>query len=125
MGIFTKGDIVLFPFPYTDLSQRKLRPCLVLSDEMREDIILCQITSQQIQKDQYSIELRQNQIQEGNLMINSYIRANMIFTSHKSQILKKIGKVSDEVYRKVTSTILEIVKNPQSKTDGMTRKCPS
>ena len=78
---------------------------------MKEDIILCQITSQRIQKDQYSIELRQNQIQEGNLMIDSYIRANMIFTSHKSQILKKIGKVSDEVYRKVTSTILEIIKS--------------
>ena len=78
---------------------------------MKKDIILCQITSQRIQKDHYSIELRQNQIQEGNLMIDSYIRANMIFTSHKSQILKKIGKVSDEVYRKVTSTILEIIKS--------------
>ena len=111
MGIFTKGDIVLFPFPYTDLSQRKLRPCLVLSDEMREDIILCQITSQQIQKDHHSIELKQSQIQEGNLMIDSYIRTNMIFTSHKSQILKKIGKIPDELYKKVTATILEIIKS--------------
>ena len=78
---------------------------------MKEDIILCQITSQQIQKDQYSIELKQNQIQEGNLMIDSYIRSNMIFTSHKGQILKKIGIESDDVYRKLTTTILEIVKN--------------
>ena len=109
MGTFTKGDIVLFPFPYTDLSQRKLRPCLVLSSEMKEDILLCQITSQRIQKDQYAIELKQNQIQEGHLMIDSYIRANMIFTAHKSQILKKIAETPNEIYTKVTSTVLEII----------------
>ena len=45
MAAFAKRDIVLFPFPYTDLSKRKLRPCLVISDEMKDDIILCQITS--------------------------------------------------------------------------------
>lgn len=110
MDAFTKGDIVLFPFPYTDLSQRKLRPCLVLSNEMKDDIILCQITSQRIQKDNYSIELRQNQIQESNLMIDSYIRVNMIFTSHKSQILKKVGKIPDDIYKKVIFNIIEIIK---------------
>ena len=50
MDAFTKGDIVLFPFPYTDLSDRKLRPCLVLSEEMGEDIMLCQVTSQRLRK---------------------------------------------------------------------------
>lgn len=109
MGTFTRGEIVLFPFPYTDLSQRKLRPCLVLSEEMKEDIILCQITSKQIQRDAYTIELKQNEILDGKLMIDSYIRTNMIFTAHKIQILKKIGRISDTVYKKVVGSINKII----------------
>ena len=84
MGSFTKGDIVLFPFPYTDLSNRKLRPCLVISDEMGEDILLCQITSKKIRKDKYSIEIKENETIDGSLQIDSYIRANMIFTANKT-----------------------------------------
>ena len=55
MGSLARGEVVLFPFPYTDLSNRKLRPCLVLSGEMGEDILLCQITSKSIRKDKYTV----------------------------------------------------------------------
>lgn len=109
MGSFAKADIVLFPFPYTDLTNRKVRPCLVISNEMREDIILLQITSQQIPKDQYCIELKQNQTIEGSLMIDSYIRANMIFTASKKQIHKKICKIKEEQYKKVVDMIHHII----------------
>lgn len=109
MGTFTRGELVLFPFPYTDLSQRKLRPCLVLSEEMREDIILCQITSKRIQKDAYTVELKQNEVLDGKLMIDSYIRTNMIFTAHKIQIVKKVGRISDMTYKKVVGSINKII----------------
>ena len=67
MVSFTRGEIVLFPFPYTDLTNRKLRPCLVISEEMEEDIILCQITSKNISKDIYSVELKKNETINGSL----------------------------------------------------------
>jgi len=60
MESFAKGDVVLFPFPFTNLTNRKLRPSLVLSDEMDEDIILCQITSKYTRKDKFSILLNKN-----------------------------------------------------------------
>ena len=90
MEIFRRREVVSFPFPYTNLTGRKLRPCLVISDEISEDIILCQITSQGIQKDNSSIELNKEETIEGKLANDSYIRANMLFTADKSFIIKKI-----------------------------------
>jgi mRNA interferase MazF len=39
------GAIVLVRFPFSDLSQSKLRPAIVLADAGRGDWILCQVTS--------------------------------------------------------------------------------
>jgi YD repeat-containing protein len=48
--------IVVIPFPFSDLSGSKRRPAFVLADLQGDDIILCQITSQQT-KDQYAIAI--------------------------------------------------------------------
>ena len=45
MGSFTAGSVVLVRFPFSDLSQSKLRPAVVLADCGRGDWLLCQITS--------------------------------------------------------------------------------
>ena len=109
MATFAKGDIVLFPFPYTDLSARKLRPCLVLSAEMGEDILLCQITSQQLQKDNHSFELRSKDTVDGTLHIDSYIRTNMIFTASKAQIRRRLGMIKNDVYAQVVNRVIHLI----------------
>ncbi len=109
MGSFTKGDIVLFPFPYTDLKGSKIRPCLILSDEMREDIVLCQITSQRIVSDAFSIELKEHETEGGSLKIDSFIRCNMLFTANKSQIVKVLCKVNAKKYKQVVKKVNELI----------------
>jgi hypothetical protein len=47
MGAPSVGDVVIIPFPYSDLSQSKRRPALVLAEAGRGDFLLCQITSKQ------------------------------------------------------------------------------
>ena len=39
------GAVVMVPFPFSDLSQTKLRPAAVLAGAGRGDWVLCQITS--------------------------------------------------------------------------------
>lgn len=48
--IFKRGDIVLVPFPFTDLSSTKQRPALIVSSDalntVRDDVLVAAITSQ-------------------------------------------------------------------------------
>jgi mRNA interferase MazF len=45
MATLAAGAVVLIPFPFSDLSQSKLRPAVVLADVGRGDLVLCQVTS--------------------------------------------------------------------------------
>ena len=72
MDKFVKGDIVVVPFPFSDFSNYKKRPALVIANLHGNDLILCQITSQNI-LDKYSVELNVNEVENGNLNINSNI----------------------------------------------------
>ena len=41
MGKFIKGDAIVIPFPFSDLSGSKRRPALVVADINGDDVILC------------------------------------------------------------------------------------
>jgi len=56
MGKPVVGDIVVLPFPQTDLQPGKRRPALVVADLAGSDLILCQVT-RQARSDGYSIPL--------------------------------------------------------------------
>lgn len=101
MAEFIKGDVVVVPFPFSDLSQAKRRPALVVAELKGADLILCQITSQNIQ-DVYAIPC----IESGGLNKSSNIRPNRIFTADKKILLYKAGHLKKE---KTTETILKII----------------
>ena len=73
MGKFVKGDVVVLPFPFSDLSSSKRRPAFVVAIASSEDIVLAQITSRNF-SDHYSIELSDKDFSEGGLSIASNIR---------------------------------------------------
>jgi len=108
MERFVKGDVVVLPFPYSDLSVSKKRPAMVLADLKGDDIILCQITSQFV-KDNYAIALDNSDFVNGSLHKPSNIRPNRLFTAEKSIITRKIGTVKPELFEKVADKLLEII----------------
>jgi len=105
---FVKGDIVVIPFPFSDLSQAKRRPALVITDLIGEDLILCQITSQSV-SDQYAISLDDGDFQSGSLKRKSNIRPNRIFTADTHIILYKIGQVKKDKLKEVVKKIIHII----------------
>ena len=108
MEEFIKGDIVVIPFPYSDLSNSKRRPALVLSNLRGDDIILCQITSKNV-KDNYAIPIDEKSFVKGSLNQLSNIRPNRIFTADKHIIIRTVGRINKEVYRKVSEKIFQLI----------------
>ena len=63
MGRFIKGDVVVLPFPFTDLSHSKRRPALILSGIQGDDYVMLQITSQNV-RNSYAIPLLETDFQK-------------------------------------------------------------
>jgi len=94
MERFIKGDIVVLPFPFTDLSLAKKRPALILADLVGDDFIMLQITSKNV-KDHYAIPLSKTDFSSGSLNQDSNIRPNKLFTLDEKLILYKVGHLSN------------------------------
>ena len=110
MERFIKGDVVVLPFPFSDLSRSKKRPALVLSVLKGEDIILCQITSQFV-KDNYAVEIDNSDFVRGTLNQASNIRTNRLFTADRNIISNKVGTIKTEIINKVPDKLIEILKH--------------
>ena len=109
MATFVKGDVIVVPFPFSDLSGEKKRPAMVVTELDGDDIILCQITSQQI-SDRYSIQLGDQDFDEGTLKKSSNLRPNRIFTADKQIILYKVGTLKKQKIDQIIQKIIEIIK---------------
>ena len=98
-----KGDVVVVPFPFSDLTDAKRRPALVLAELEGEDRILCQITSRQFE-DRYSVSLDEFDFEEGSLQKISNIRPSRVFSADSRIILYKAGHIKSD-------KIDEVIKN--------------
>ncbi|MBI2627739.1 type II toxin-antitoxin system PemK/MazF family toxin [Candidatus Nomurabacteria bacterium] len=110
MAEFIKGDIVVVPFPFSNLLEVKKRPAFVVSELSGDDIILCQITSQTI-KDKYSVAIKKTDFASGNLSVNSNVRPNRIFTADKSIIFYKVGNIKENKIKEIIQKIIEIIES--------------
>ena len=109
MEEFVKGDVLVVPFPFSDLSGVKRRPVLLIAVLGGEDIILCQITSRN-RTDRWSVNITDRDFESGGLKIESFIRPDRIFTADKSLILYKAGRLKLEKINEVEDTLVKIIK---------------
>jgi mRNA interferase MazF len=108
MGRFVKGDVVVVPFPFSDLSSSKRRPALVVAPLLGDDVILCQITSQS-KSDSYSVSLIGSDFVRGGINHDSNVRPNRLFTADSSIIAYCAGQISAKKIGEVVNKIVEIV----------------
>ncbi len=87
----SRGDIILVPFPFTDLSGHKVRPALVLHDERRsEDCIIVFISSlKQKRAGVFDLPVKSSPL--NGLKVDSVVKINKIAALQKRIALGKLG----------------------------------
>ena len=108
MARFVKGDVVVVPFPFSNLTQAKRRPALVIADLDGDDAILCQITSRFV-KDKYAIMVTDDDFEQGGLKQPSNIRPNRIFTADSGIVLYRAGSLKRNKISEVVEKVIEII----------------
>lgn len=94
--MFERGDLLLVPFPFSDLSAAKRRPVLVLTHpDGYGDFIALPVTSRP-QAD-HGVPLPPSGLIRGTLPAPSWIRTDRIVTLNASLVVKSVGRVSDDV----------------------------
>ena len=107
MGKPVAGDVVVLPFPQTNLQPGKVRPAPVLVSLSGDDLILCQITSQ-ARFDGFSIPLGPADFAHGRLPVASFVRPNRLFTVEQSVILRTAGRVRQDKLQAVLAAVRQI-----------------
>src|SRR5437016_5458165 len=98
------GKVVLVQFPFSDLSQSKLRPAVVLADAGREDWILCQVTSRPY-GDPKAILLSDSGFESGSLRVDSYMRPGKLFTAHETLMVSETGRLKEATFQQILDAI--------------------
>ena len=108
MGAFAAGQVVLLPFPFSDLTRSKLRPALLLADAGRDDWIACQITSNPF-ADPHAILLMPEDFTSGGLQRASYARPGKLFTANVSLFAAAAGLVAQGRLDEVRNALIAII----------------
>lgn len=106
--LFERGDIVLLPFPFADLSHSKKRPVVVLSTpDAYGDFIGLAMTS----RGQHSHLLAVTAMDylSEPLPKSTWIRTDKIFSFNDSLVIKTIGRLREELMLRAIHALCKVV----------------
>jgi len=108
--IYNQRDIILVPFPYSDLTGVKQRPALIISNNRlnkTEDRICCLITSN---KPLDGIEIKKEYFEKEILPFQSWVKPHRIFTINCTIIKKKLCTVTKKFHETIIASVNDYLK---------------
>lgn len=103
------GDVVLIPFPFSDLSRSKLRPAVVLAACGRGDWILCQVTSNPYSGPR-AVMIADDDFEDGSLQRKSYARPGKLFTASEQLMVRRAGALRAPAVVSIVDEIVSLLR---------------
>jgi mRNA interferase MazF len=108
---FKQGDIVILPISFSNLSDSKLRPAVIISNKLFNtkypDVIALKITSIGHCLP-FDVLLKQGDLNNGELLKNSTINCAFIMTIEKTLITKIIGQINENKLKEIKQKIKDL-----------------
>jgi len=105
------GDVVVVPFPFSDLSKAKLRPALALAASAHDDWICLQITSNP-HADPRAFQLNESDFACGSLQRISFVRPGKLFTAHVTLFHRVVGTLREETLARIRASVISLLSQP-------------
>lgn len=108
--MYNQREIILIPFPYSDLTATKRRPALVISNSLMnrsEDRICCLITSNSANK---GIFIESSNFDSGKLPFKSWVKPNRIFSVNEKIVIKKLCTIKRDFHKKIIDEINKLLR---------------
>jgi mRNA-degrading endonuclease toxin of MazEF toxin-antitoxin module len=101
----SRGDVVLTPFPFTDLTGASLRPALVVSPgALGDDIVLAAISSVvrgAMATTDYAVDPAHPEFAQTGLRVTSVIRLHKLVTVERTLIRRRLGRIGPRLQAEV------------------------
>ncbi len=101
--MFDRGELVLIPYPFTDLSAKKRRPVLVLTKpDKYGDFTALPVTSREHHHQSLPLMGR---LKDGQLPKQSWVRTDRIVTLNQSLVIKSFAICSELLVNEVMKNL--------------------
>src|SRR2546423_1123388 len=110
MARFVSGDVIVVPFPFTDLSSSKVRPALVLAALTRGDLILCQITSQSTGHPDAMPILQGDFQTSGRLHRASFALPHRVVTANESCARRAVCRLKPDKLNQIRERVCAVIR---------------
>ncbi|MHB1126312.1 MAG: type II toxin-antitoxin system PemK/MazF family toxin [Bacillota bacterium] len=109
MMIFNKREVILIPFPFSDLSSSKKRPAAVLACiPSREELICMMLTS--TKNTDAVVDVPINNLEQSGLVKPTYARTSRLFTITYDMVIKKLGVLAEPDFNSIIKNIINYLK---------------
>jgi len=105
-----KGNIVLIPFPFTNLKTLKRRPALILL-ERKKDIVVSFISSRiphYVGKFHILVKKTHKEFNQSGLKVDSVIYLDKLATINKNLIIGELGEIGKKLKSRVNRNFKKI-----------------
>lgn len=110
--LYRQRDLLLVPVPFSDLTSRKIRPVVVLTNDRynREgpDVLVAGITSNVLARP-FIVPLDTPQLEEGGMKRSSVVRADKVFSIDQAIVLRRFGRINGDTFDKVRRAIVNLL----------------
>jgi mRNA interferase MazF len=108
-----RGEIVLVPVPFTDLTSNRRRPVIVISNDdyqkTTQDMIVVAMTSNPARVP-YSFVIDTHDLETGSLNRPGKVRVDKVYTLSQRLVAATFGKVKEHVLERIRKELDELTK---------------
>jgi mRNA interferase MazF len=108
-----RGDIVLVPFPFTDLTARKLRPALIVGRPVGDDLILAFISTRGAGPDprcEHLVTPDDPEFLQTGLKGLSRFCLDKLVTLHVRLVQRRIGRIGPQTERAIARCLRYVLR---------------